>query len=230
MNELALQGLLDPCMSKGFVYDDLPLAHQWMHENKHPHGNMAVLVGAKEFGTGITAEGPQPITTYHLPSGDHYAVTTSSTPAPYISQQLDAPEIHFEDDGTLVKDLMNRGLIACAPDDTVGSVASLMVEHRIHAVVVMEAEEAIGVVSQTDVVLARQGRTPEETRQLTARSVMTPGCATCDVNTTLTDAVSTMARLRFHRLVVTERMNGHHVPVGILSMTDVIGKVIAGSE
>jgi crotonyl-CoA carboxylase/reductase len=229
MNELALRGLLDPCLSKGFVYNDLPQAHQLMYENKHPHGNMAVLVGAEEFGTGITAKGPQPIAAYNLPSGDHYVMTAPSTSAPYISQQLDAPEIHFEDDGTLVKELMNRGLIACAPDDTVGSVASLMVEHRIHAVVVMEAAEAIGVVSQTDVVLARQGKTPEETRQLTARSIMTPGCATCDVNTTLTDAVSTMARLRFHRLVVTEKMNGHNVPVGVLSMTDVIGKVIAGS-
>jgi crotonyl-CoA carboxylase/reductase len=26
--------------------------HQLMYENKHPHGNMAVLVGAPEFGQG----------------------------------------------------------------------------------------------------------------------------------------------------------------------------------
>ncbi len=40
MNELALNGQLNPCMSRAFTYDDLPLSHQLMHDNKHPHGNM----------------------------------------------------------------------------------------------------------------------------------------------------------------------------------------------
>ncbi len=52
MNELALRGLLDPCMSRAFTYEEIPVAHQLMYENKHPHGNMSVLVGATEFGHG----------------------------------------------------------------------------------------------------------------------------------------------------------------------------------
>jgi crotonyl-CoA carboxylase/reductase len=36
MNQLALRGQLDPCMSRAFTYEELPVAHQLMHDNKHP--------------------------------------------------------------------------------------------------------------------------------------------------------------------------------------------------
>jgi crotonyl-CoA carboxylase/reductase len=54
MNQLALDGRLDPCLSKTFRYAELPQAHQLMYENQHPHGNMAVLIGAADFGLGAS--------------------------------------------------------------------------------------------------------------------------------------------------------------------------------
>ncbi|MDG4595004.1 MAG: CBS domain-containing protein [Candidatus Contendobacter sp.] len=117
---------------------------------------------------------------------------------------------------------MHRGIIACAPGDTVGQVAKIMVDHEIHAVVVMDGGKAVGVVSQTDMVLARQGRTPEQARAMLAQDIMTPGCATCDANILLSEAVSLMTSRRMHRLVVTE--NGQ--PTGVISMTDVVRKII----
>jgi crotonyl-CoA carboxylase/reductase len=222
MNELALRGLLDPCMSRAFTYEEIPLAHQLMYENKHPHGNMAVLVGATEFGLGVSGKPavatPQPT----LPKGDVH-----TTPAPYpLSAPLpgiaEAEAITIADDGTKVKDLMHRGIIACAPGDTVGQVANIMTDKEIHAVVVMEGGKAVGVVSQTDMVLARQGRTPDQARAMLAKDVMTPGCATCDAGILLSEAVSLMTGRRMHRLVVTE----HDQPVGVISMTDVVRKII----
>lgn len=131
--------------------------------------------------------------------------------------------ITITDDGTRVRDLMHRGIISCKPDDTVGTVARTMVEREIHAVVVMDEQgKAIGVVSQTDMVLARQGRTPEQARAMLASAVMTPGCATCDADMLLSDAVSLLTGRRMHRLVVTE----NEQPVGVLSMTDVVRKII----
>lgn len=50
-NELVREGRIDPCLSRTFPFDELPLAHQLMHENRHPEGNMAVLVNAREPGT-----------------------------------------------------------------------------------------------------------------------------------------------------------------------------------
>jgi len=222
MNELALRGLLDPCLSRAFTYAEIPVAHQLMHDNKHPHGNMAVLVGAKDFGLGASGKPPVAIERAALPKGDVH-----TTPHPYpMSEPLpsvaEAAAITIADDGTRVGDLMHRGIIACAPDDTLAQVAKTMVDHEIHAVVVMDGSQATGVVSQTDMVLARQGRTSEQARALLAQNIMTPGCATCDAGLLLSEAVSLMTGRRMHRLVVTE--NGQ--PVGVLSMTDVVRKII----
>jgi len=48
LNEMVIAGDVGPCLSKTFPYLELPAVHQLMHENKHPHGNMAVLVGARQ--------------------------------------------------------------------------------------------------------------------------------------------------------------------------------------
>jgi crotonyl-CoA carboxylase/reductase len=223
MNQLALRGQLDPCLSRAFTYEELPLAHLLMHDNKHPHGNMSVLIGATEFGQG--ASGKPAVAMVHptLPKGDVH-----TTPAPYpMSTPLpgiaEGEPITVADDGTRVRDLMHLGIISCTPDDTIGTVAKVMVEKEIHAVVVMDTlGQAIGVVSQTDMVLARQGRTPDQARAMLASAVMTPGCATCDADMLLSDAVSLMTGRRMHRLVVTEKEK----PVGVISMTDVVRKII----
>lgn len=51
-NNLVWEKKLDPCLSRAFPFDELPLAHQLMREGRHPNGNMAVLVSAPEPGLG----------------------------------------------------------------------------------------------------------------------------------------------------------------------------------
>jgi len=46
LNQLVMAGKVDPCLSRTFAFDEIPLCHQLMHENRHPPGNMAALVGA----------------------------------------------------------------------------------------------------------------------------------------------------------------------------------------
>lgn len=50
VNVMAEEGKLDPCLSKTFSFDTIPEAHQLLHENAHPPGNMAALIGATEPG------------------------------------------------------------------------------------------------------------------------------------------------------------------------------------
>ncbi len=54
VNRLIVDGKIDPCLSGTFAFDEIGHAHQLMHENKHPLGNMACLVNATETvqGTG----------------------------------------------------------------------------------------------------------------------------------------------------------------------------------
>jgi crotonyl-CoA carboxylase/reductase len=230
MNQLALEGHLNPCLSRAFSYEELPMAHQLMYENQHPHGNMSVLIGAEDFGMGATEKEPIPPPPMSLPARDLHISPhpyPSSVPLPgIVPDPADSVEPVMVDDGTKVKDLMFFGLIHCKPDDDVESVVRAMIGNNVHAVVVQEADQAIGVVSQTDLVLARQGRTAEEARKITAREIMSEGCATCDLETPLSDAVTAMTRMGIHRLVVTEQKEDRNVPIGVISMTDVVRKLI----
>lgn len=51
-NQLVWEKKIDPVLSRTFKFEETGLCHQIMRENKHPHGNMAILVGAPETGLG----------------------------------------------------------------------------------------------------------------------------------------------------------------------------------
>ena len=50
VNQLVAEGKIDPCLTRTFAFDEVGQAHQLLHENKHPNGNMAILVGATQPG------------------------------------------------------------------------------------------------------------------------------------------------------------------------------------
>ncbi len=230
LNDLALAGKIDPCLSRTFAWADLPEAHQLMHENRHPSGNMAILVGAAELGTGVTYAEPIPLPHPVAPARDTDSLRPAfplSQPLPGVAEadtDIDIPP--FEDDGSIVGDLMHPGVISCGREDSLGEVAKIMIGNEVHAIVVIENDEAVGVVSQTDMVLARQGRSLAEAKAVLAGDVMSRGCVTVDKNAKVSDAVTTMTRMSIHRLVVTESKDGRDVPVGVLSMTDLVGRMV----
>ena len=49
-NRLVVAGRIDPCLSRTFRFEEVGAAHQLMSENRHPEGNMAILVGAARAG------------------------------------------------------------------------------------------------------------------------------------------------------------------------------------
>jgi crotonyl-CoA carboxylase/reductase len=49
-NDLVLAGKVDPCLSQTFEFNETGKCHQLMRENKHPSGNMSILVNAKKKG------------------------------------------------------------------------------------------------------------------------------------------------------------------------------------
>ncbi len=50
LNDLVLDGKVDPCLSRTWEFKETGDCHQLMRENKHPHGNMSILVNAKKKG------------------------------------------------------------------------------------------------------------------------------------------------------------------------------------
>jgi len=53
LNDLVLAKKVDPCLSRTGEFKEIPTVHQAMYENRHPHGNMACLVGAPRTGLGV---------------------------------------------------------------------------------------------------------------------------------------------------------------------------------
>jgi len=49
-NNLVRAKKIDPCLSRVFPFDETGACHQLMYENRHPDGNMAILVGAPRAG------------------------------------------------------------------------------------------------------------------------------------------------------------------------------------
>ena len=54
VNELVIAKKVDPCLSGTYSFDQIGHAHQLMHDNKHPYGNMACLVNATKEGQGVS--------------------------------------------------------------------------------------------------------------------------------------------------------------------------------
>jgi crotonyl-CoA carboxylase/reductase len=49
-NQFVLDRRIDPCMSEVFPWTRIPHAHELMRTNRHPPGNMAVLVNTPRAG------------------------------------------------------------------------------------------------------------------------------------------------------------------------------------
>jgi len=49
-NQLVVDGKIDPCLAQTHTFDEIPLTHQIMHENRAPEGKMVCLVGAPKKG------------------------------------------------------------------------------------------------------------------------------------------------------------------------------------
>jgi crotonyl-CoA carboxylase/reductase len=50
VNDLITAGRIDPCLSRTLSFDEVGAAHQLLHDNRHPNGNMSILVGARRAG------------------------------------------------------------------------------------------------------------------------------------------------------------------------------------
>ncbi|MGE3961253.1 MAG: crotonyl-CoA carboxylase/reductase [Dehalococcoidia bacterium] len=50
LNQLVTEGRVSPCLSQTFTFDEVAESHQAMFENRHPPGNMAILVNATRPG------------------------------------------------------------------------------------------------------------------------------------------------------------------------------------
>jgi CBS domain-containing protein len=105
-----------------------------------------------------------------------------------------------------------------APTALVSEVAALLSERRIGAVLVMdEAEQMLGIVSERDIVrcLAANGA---RTLEMTAGQLMTRAVQVAHPDTTVDQAMQVMTAGRFRHLPVID----HDTLIGLISIGDVV--------
>ena len=122
---------------------------------------------------------------------------------------------------------MHPGVLACAPDASVGRVAELMAAYGIHAVVVFrhtaDGDQAPwGVISDLDLVGALLEGVGEDA---TASSIAASPVVLVSTDDTLEHAAERMVSHGTSHLVVLDADTSH--PVGILSTLDVAAAVAA---
>jgi CBS domain-containing protein len=122
-----------------------------------------------------------------------------------------------------VGDLMREGVISCGREATLGDVAELLAEHRIHAAfVVDDNDEPVGVISDFDLLsgewLGSNREGLEVMRSIQAQDMMTTPVETIDVAADAAAAAGRLHDLKLARLLVTE--NGR--AIGVISISDLV--------
>jgi CBS domain-containing protein len=126
-----------------------------------------------------------------------------------------------------VRDWMHRGVIACSPDTPADEVAGAMAAHDVSALVVVDPDGyAVGLISRTDLVNATFVQPYlRHWRGLSARHLMSSPVISVREDTPVEQAIALIRERRIHRVVVTLAEGGRERPIGVLSVTDVVGRL-----
>jgi CBS domain-containing protein len=118
-----------------------------------------------------------------------------------------------------IKDLLaakSADLFTAQPDDDVASALRLLETRKIGALIVMDGQKIVGIISERDcaIKVALRGRLATETR---VREIMTSTVTTVDPSVTLEECMSMMNDQDIRHLPVVE--NGR--VIGMVSIGDV---------
>ena len=118
-----------------------------------------------------------------------------------------------------VRDVMTRGVITAPFDTPVSEIVKLLVREHISGIVVTAPNgEAVGVISEIDIIKVFD----KDWDKLTAEDVMSTVVRTIDPETTLRKAAAIMRDLNIHRLVILSLKPAPGVPIGILTASDIL--------
>jgi CBS domain-containing protein len=121
---------------------------------------------------------------------------------------------------TVAAILKHKGyfVLTVHPDARVSEIAAILTENRIGAVIVIdEAEQMLGIVSERDIVRCLAANGPR-TIEMTAGQLMTRTVQVAHPDMTVVEAMHVMTMGRFRHLPVVDR----DTLVGLISIGDVV--------
>ncbi len=126
----------------------------------------------------------------------------------------------------LVRELMRPGVVTCTPQATLGQVANILTENRVHALFVLGADGKIkGIITDFDLLagewLSGDPESLAAMRRMTAGDLMSSPVNSIEASAPAKEAAQRMQERVVRRLLVTE--NGK--PVGVISVSDIVASI-----
>ncbi len=125
-----------------------------------------------------------------------------------------------------VRDVMHRGVVTCLVSATADTIAKIMLDNNVSALVVIDERlNACGVVSKTNML----GLYGKDISLVIAEDIMSPKLLTVSPDTLVYDAIQSMLAHKVHQLVIVTKAGAHRRPVGIFTSGDVVA-LMAGKS
>lgn len=126
-----------------------------------------------------------------------------------------------------VGNLMSIDPVVVDPGAPVSEAEKLLKTHRISGMPVVDKGATVGVISQTDIVVARSSDLISGNwRRLRVRNIMTAPAVTVHIETSVRRAARMMIERHIHRLVVVD---GEDRAVGVITPLDLLS-LLVGEE
>ncbi|MFH8109765.1 MAG: CBS domain-containing protein [Candidatus Aenigmatarchaeota archaeon] len=117
----------------------------------------------------------------------------------------------------LIKDVMNRNVIATKPEVSVREAAKIMTKYHIGSLIILEDEKIAGIITEGDIIrkVIVEGKDLDETK---VRDIMTEKVITITPDKTVEDAVKLMMEKRIKKLPVVD----NEKLIGIITASDIM--------
>ncbi len=126
-----------------------------------------------------------------------------------------------------IEAIMSTNLITVTPSATLAEARSLMHDHRIHHIPIVEGDELVGLITLTNVLAATDSFLRDDSSRIHANEIgikdaMVTDVATVDINASLRHAALFLERHKIGCLPVLD----HDKLVGIITDTDFVAVAI----
>jgi acetoin utilization protein AcuB len=135
----------------------------------------------------------------------------------FLIKKLEKVEKKREASKPRVRDLMTKKVLTINPEDSAINAAEIMLENRIHALLVTKKDKPIGIITSYDLLLM-MSISDYFDKKTKVRDVMVKDLVTVKPNDDIETALDRMIEYNIRRLAVVE--NGKLV--GVLSLIDLV--------
>lgn len=119
-----------------------------------------------------------------------------------------------------VGNLMTIDPVVIGPDAPASEAERLLKTHHVSGLPVVKDDETVGVISQTDLVVARSSSmVGANWERVLVRHLMTTPAVTVHIGTSVAHAAQLMVTRHIHRLVVVD---DEDAPIGVVSSLDLL--------